>query len=113
MGDKPLWRRSFDAVERPVSGALDRIVQTKAYADATSTCWKVAHKLRRDYEHNSERLLRLFNLPAGTDVDRLLVQVAKVERQVRDLSRELDGRARHAQARDFPEEGPRRGTDSR
>ena len=111
MADKPLWRRTFDVFERPVSGALDRVIQTDAYAHAVSVSWKLALRFRRDFERNSERFLHLWNLPAGTDVDRLLTQVAKVERQVRDLSRELDGDARHALAREFPEGRPSKRED--
>jgi polyhydroxyalkanoate synthesis regulator phasin len=49
-------------------------------------------KARRDrtLESVSRRLLHLLNLPAGSDIRRLREQIARLERQVVALSKDLD-----------------------
>ena len=41
-------------------------------------------------EQASRRVLHSLNLPAGSDVNRLLGQIALLEREVRDLRKELE-----------------------
>ena len=106
MADSPLWRRAFDSVERPLGRTLDRVVQTGAYADLVATSWKLAARARRDFERTSTWALHLWNVPAATDLDRLARQVAHVERQVRDLSREVERDPHRARLEDVPEQRP-------
>ncbi|MET8430432.1 hypothetical protein [Nocardia sp. NPDC004860] len=41
-------------------------------------------------ERASRRLLHAFNLPAGSDINRVLTQIASLERSVRKLNNALD-----------------------
>lgn len=106
MADTPLWRRAFDSVERPLGRTLDRAVQTDAYADLVATSWKLAGRVRRDFERSSTWALHLWNVPAATDLDRLSSQVAHVERQVRDLSREVERDPHRARLENAPHQRP-------
>ena len=60
--------------------------------------WTVAVRLRRGVAQRSERasrhVLHAMNLPAGSDVRRLLTQIAMVEREVRELSKALSDERR-------------------
>jgi len=48
------------------------------------------HDALRAAEAPSRRLLHLLNLPAGSDVNRLLVQIAALEREVRELRKRIE-----------------------
>lgn len=89
MAKQPLWRQTFDTLERPVGRALENLVESDRFADVFATTWKVAGRVRGEFERNSHRALRLWNLPAANDVDALSRQLAAVERQVRELRSEL------------------------
>jgi hypothetical protein len=56
-------------------------------------------QLRREVEQQASRttrqLLHRLNLPAGTDVTRLLTEIGELRKQVRQLSQQLDA---HEQA---------------
>jgi hypothetical protein len=47
-------------------------------------------EVRRRSERTTRRLLHLWNLPAGSDVTRLLNEIGALQQQVRDLTRELN-----------------------
>lgn len=93
MADTPLWRRTFDALERPAARVLETAVQSDAFADVLA----LGVRLRRDVERQSaeafERWLHLWNLPAYSDVVALQAQAAAVERRLREVAHELEDRA--------------------
>ena len=87
---RPVWRILFDAAEQRVGPAAEQLVRTDGFADAVG----LVTRLNQESKRRAERALRqgwhLFNLPAGSDVKRLSEQVGRLERQVRDLRRQLD-----------------------
>jgi len=95
---RPLWRMAVDSADRVLGPASEQLVRTEAFADVIGLVSRMRYlSLKR-----TERMLRqqwhLWNLPAATDVRRLSEQVASLERQVRDLTRELEDRGRPARA---------------
>ena len=42
-----MWRRVFDAVERPVGETLENLVQTEGFADTVAHATKLQDKSRR------------------------------------------------------------------
>jgi polyhydroxyalkanoate synthesis regulator phasin len=86
----PLWRRAFDAVERPLGDALAQGARSGAFADVVAVGVRLERRLQREIERRTRRALHLVNLPAATDVRRLNQQVTELQRQVRALSRELE-----------------------
>ena len=68
MAGKPLWRRAFDAVERPTAGRLERAVQTEVFADALARFVGLRSAVGRRAERASRRALHRLNLPAASDV---------------------------------------------
>jgi hypothetical protein len=90
MANDPIWRASFDAVERMVGSQVGRITQSEAFAVALGLAHTVQRDVRRRSEHVSRRVLHTLNLPAGSDITRLLAQMGSVQRQVRDLEKRLE-----------------------
>jgi hypothetical protein len=85
MAGRPLWRRAFDGVERPVAGRLEQAVQTERFADLAGLALRTRAELDRLVERTSRRALHRVNMPAASDVVRLREQVASLERSVRRL----------------------------
>ena len=88
----PLWRMAFDVVERPVAAASETWVQTEVFMDALATSWKLQKRLGREVHRGFGLWLDLWGLPRRTDVTSLVNQVASLERQVRQVTRELERR---------------------
>jgi hypothetical protein len=83
--DKPLWRRAYDTVERPLATRLEAGVQTEQFADvAALLVWSRA-EVRRRTERITRHALHRVNLPAASDVALLRQQVSSLERSVRRL----------------------------
>jgi hypothetical protein len=85
-----MWRRAFDAVERPVGEKLENLVQTEAFADTAARVTKWEAQSRRQFERLTRDVLHLFNLPSATDVKRVEQRLAAVNRQLRELSKQLE-----------------------
>jgi hypothetical protein len=88
--DPPLWRRTFDAVERGVGAPLEAVVRSDLYFDALAVATRVRKGAGGHVERLSRRGLHLLNLPAGSDMRRLNDQLARLDRRVLSLSKQLD-----------------------
>ena len=88
----PLWRLAFDLVERPVGAASEALIQTDVVMDALATTWKVQRRMTREAQRGLGLWLDLFAVPRRSDLTTLVNQVASLERQVRQLARELEQR---------------------
>ncbi|HYM56763.1 MAG TPA: hypothetical protein VES79_02265 [Solirubrobacteraceae bacterium] len=79
-----------------------------SFADMLATVTQVQRYSQRRFERAAERGLRMFNLPAASDLDRLARQVGAVERHVRELSHQIDQDGAHARHRApaSPAKGP-------
>jgi hypothetical protein len=86
----PVLRQVFDAVERGVAPRLERLVRTEQFAVAAGLASQVQHALQRQASRSTRRMLHLLNLPAGTDVTRILNEIGQLKKQVRDLTAQLD-----------------------
>lgn len=87
---QPLWRQSFDAVERTVGPTLTEVVNSEAFAVALGLAAQVRKTAQRQSERATRRLLHQANLPAGSDITRLLAEIGKLQSQVRDLSKQVE-----------------------
>jgi hypothetical protein len=90
MADRPLWRRAFDAVDHGIGRPIEAVTRTDAFGDAFTIAWRLQRRMQKELERRSRRALHLCNLPAASDVRRLSEQVGALQRQVRELSHELE-----------------------
>jgi hypothetical protein len=88
----PLWRLAFDLVERPVGAASESLVQTDVFMDALAAGWKVQRRVTREMQRGVGLWLDVLALPRRSDMTSLVNQVASLERQVRQVTRELERR---------------------
>ena len=84
-----LWRQAFDAFERPLAAAAESWVQSQPFMDLTATTVRVQRQLTAESQRWAEQWLHVWGIPARGDVYKLMNQVAGLERQVRDLQREV------------------------
>ena len=88
----PLWRKAFDAVERPLAAGSEAWVQSDTFMDLTAVTIRVQRRTLREVQQATERWLHLWGWVSRGDVTSLTNQVAELERQVRELRRAADHR---------------------
>ena len=87
MSGTPWWQRQLIAADRAVAHHERAINQDDDLALMVALIQTAKADLARRAEWISSGLLHLLNLPARSDVNRLLVQVASLERQLRELTK--------------------------
>ena len=90
MTDRPLWRQTYDAVERSVAPRMEALVRSGEFAHASAWAAWARSAVRDQINAAGARLWHLVNLPAGTDVQRLRAQVGELDREVRRLALALE-----------------------
>jgi hypothetical protein len=90
----PLWRKTFDAFERPLAAASEAWIQSDTFMDLTAATFRVQRRMLTELQQVAERWLHLWGLVSRGDVMRLANQVGSLERQVRDLQRATEHRER-------------------
>ena len=90
MADQPTWRQGFDALEKQLSPRLEALVQSEQFAVAVGLLARVQRAVEGEMARATRRVLHRLNLPAGTDVSRILNEIGQLRVQVRELSSELD-----------------------
>ncbi|MEA3218775.1 MAG: hypothetical protein QOJ19_4931 [Acidimicrobiia bacterium] len=88
--DRPLWRATIDSVDKVIGPASERLVRTERFADVVAVMSRVRHEVRQRTERALRQQWHVWNLPAGSDVKRLSEQVASLERQVRQLTKQVE-----------------------
>ena len=88
----PLWRMAFDLVERPVGAASEAWVQSDVFMDTLAATWKIQRRMTRRMQQGVGLWLDVLAVPRRSDVTALVNQVASLERQVRQVTRELERR---------------------
>ena len=89
----PKWRQTFDSIEREVTPRLDTIIRSEQFAVATGLATQMQRRIAKQAARNTRRVLHLLNLPAGTDVTRLLNEIGQLKAQVRSLSSQIEAQA--------------------
>src|SRR5215203_747493 len=88
----PLWKQLFDAVDGRVGPTINELARGEDAATLAALGRRGRSEFDRRMEQASRRTLHLLNLPAGSDVNRLLEHIARLEREVRDLRNLLTDR---------------------
>jgi hypothetical protein len=86
----PLWLRLVLRAERVVGSRVESAVHSDTYFDVVTTARRTTSRVTGVTEGISKRILHLANLPAGTDIRRVREQLARMERRIVEISKELD-----------------------
>jgi hypothetical protein len=90
MTDISGWRRAYNAVERNVSPRVEALVHSDEFARTTAVIARTRRLAGNRANAMAARLWHLMNLPAGSDLQRVRIQVGALDREVRRLSLQLD-----------------------
>lgn len=90
MSTPPVWQRAVLTVQARANPLLRAAVDHEDVAGGIALVQAVRSGVVRAAEAPTRRLLHLANLPAGSDVNRLLVQIASLEREVRELRKRVE-----------------------
>src|SRR3954468_24046193 len=86
----PLWLKLVLRLERAVGGPVEAAVHSDAYFDVVAEVNRGARTLTDAMESVSKRALHLLNLPAGTDIRRVREQLARMDRRLLQMAKELE-----------------------
>jgi hypothetical protein len=86
----PPWRAPFDRVERPVAKASESWLNSNAFMDGFSIAWRLQRRVNTQLRRGAGLWLGALDLSSRGDIDRLSNQIARLERQVRELRTELE-----------------------
>ena len=92
----PLWLRLVLRAERAIGRPVEAAVHSDAYFDVVAELNTAATRLGGAAETAPRRGWHLLNLPAGTDVRRLREQMARMDRRIVRLGKELESLERRA-----------------
>lgn len=90
MSRPPLWQRAVVGVQARANPLLRAAVDNQDVAAAIALLQVTRTALVRATEAPSRRVLHLLNLPAASDVNRMLVEISHLEREVRELRKRLE-----------------------
>jgi hypothetical protein len=88
----PLWRQTFDAVERPIASVSEAWLQTDTFMDLLAVTFRAQRRVSSQVERGLQTWVGAWGIPTRGDVTALINQVASLERKVRELERELEER---------------------
>lgn len=86
-------RAAIERADGVLGPRIEQVVCHEGFAIAVGLLHRTRHDVGRQAQRAVGSLMHLVNLPTRTDVDRLLVQVGSLERQLRELSNRLDDAA--------------------
>ncbi len=90
MSQGPLWQRAVVGVQQRANPVLRAAVDREEVAASMAALQAARVGVVRVAERPTRRLLHLVNVPAASDVNRLLVQIASLEREVRELRKRVE-----------------------
>src|SRR5687768_5346016 len=86
----PLWLKLVLRVERAVGGPVAAAVDSETDFDVVAELDRGTRRLTNAVEGVSKRGLHLLNLPAVTDIRRVREQLARMDRRLLQISKELE-----------------------
>ena len=95
--EQPLWLQLVLRFERAIGVPVESVVRSDRYFDLLTHANRTRARLTELAESVTQEWLHLLNLPASSDVKRLHEQLARVERELRRLAKEIEERDGHAE----------------
>ncbi len=93
MSEPPVWQRLILEAQSRANPVLRAAVDREDVAAGIALVQSLRSSALHVTEAPTRRLLHLFNLPAASDTNRLLVQIASLEREVRELRKAVADQA--------------------
>ena len=90
MAGGPLWLRAVHRLERAIGERVEAVVHSEAYFDVVTIAQRQQREAKAVAESVSRHALHLLNLPAGSDVRRLREQLARIDRRLSRIAKELE-----------------------
>jgi hypothetical protein len=87
--EKPLWLQTILRLERAVGEQVESAVRSDAYFDLVTQMNRARARMTGLVEGWSREWLHLFNLPASSDIRSLQEQLARVERRLVQVAKEI------------------------
>ena len=84
------WLKLVLRLERAIAAPVEAAVHSDAYFDVVAELNRGTRRLTDAAESVSKRGLHLLNLPAGTDIRRVREQLARMDRRLLQISKELE-----------------------
>ena len=84
------WFKLVLRLERAIAAPVEAAVHSDAYFDVVAELNRGTRRLTDAAESVSKRGLHLLNLPAGTDIRRVREQLARMDRRLLQISKELE-----------------------
>jgi hypothetical protein len=86
MNGKPIWRQAVESVDERVSRRVEHVVHNENFAIAVGLLMRARREVGAGISGVTTGLLHAVNLPAKRDFDRVMRQLASLEREVLNLS---------------------------
>jgi hypothetical protein len=90
--EKPVWLDTILRLERAVGEQVESFVRSDTYFDLITQANRARGRLTETVDGWSKQWLHLFNLPANTDIRELQEQLARMERRLVSLTKEIADR---------------------
>ena len=84
------WLKLVLRLERAIAAPVEAAVHSDAYFDVVAELNRGTRRLTDAAESVSKRGLHLLNLPAGTDIRRVREQLARMDRRLLQITKELE-----------------------
>jgi hypothetical protein len=92
VGLTQIPRKAFDTVEQPIAKASESLLEKDAFMDALALAWKVNRSALRRVERTAAAGMRVIGVPTRADVVDLVNQIGGLQRELRELRREVEAR---------------------
>ena len=87
--ERPLWLEAIVRLERAVGEQVESFVRSDTYFDLVTQANRARTRMTETVEGWSKEWLHLFNLPANTDIRAMQEQLARMERRLVSLAKEV------------------------
>jgi hypothetical protein len=90
--DQPLWLQFVHKVERAIGVPVETFVRSDAYFDLVTHASRASGRWFRGLHGLQREWLHMLNLPTNTDVTGVREQLARVERRLAEIGKEIGDR---------------------
>jgi len=87
--ERPLWLDTILRLERAVGEQVESFVRSDTYFDLVTQANRARARMTETVEGWSKEWLHVFNLPANTDIRGMQEQLARMERRLVSLAKEI------------------------